>query len=59
MITKINVDMDKRCKKCHKGGTVNETGLCMECISKGIRRGDYDEMLKKHLATPPPVKGKQ
>ena len=32
----INVDLGKRCKKCRKPGAVNDTGLCMGCISKKI-----------------------
>lgn len=32
----IHVDLDKPCKKCGKGGAVNDTGLCLNCISKRI-----------------------
>jgi DNA-binding cell septation regulator SpoVG len=41
----INIDMDRKCRKCHKGGATTN-GLCLACISKGIKRGDYDHILK-------------
>lgn len=31
----INVDMDKKCAECRKGGAV-ENGLCLGCTAKAI-----------------------
>jgi hypothetical protein len=45
-IPTIKIYMDKKCIRCHKGGAT-EGGLCMGCISKGIKKGEYDHILRK------------
>jgi hypothetical protein len=42
----INVNMDKKCKRCGQGGAT-DGGYCMKCIAKGISEGKYDHILKK------------
>ena len=42
---KINVNLDAKCSRCGKGGAT-QSGLCMECIAKGVRNGEYDHILK-------------
>jgi len=42
----IHVDLDKKCTRCGKGGAT-QNGLCMKCIADGIKRGDYDHIIKK------------
>lgn len=42
----INIDMDRKCTKCRKGGAT-QNGLCLTCINKAIRSGGYDHILKK------------
>ena len=34
----INVDLDKKCRKCKKGGAT-ENGYCLDCIAKEIKAG--------------------
>lgn len=36
MNIQINIDMDKKCPECGKGGAT-QNGLCLGCISKSMR----------------------
>lgn len=43
----ININLDVKCKRCgEKGATPN--GLCIKCIAKGVKKGDYNHIIKKH-----------
>lgn len=42
----INVDLDKKCHHCGKGGAT-QSGLCMACIAKAVKRGEFDHIIKK------------
>jgi hypothetical protein len=48
----INISESNKCRRCGKGWAVNDTGLCLDCINRGIRRGDYDHILKRKTGTP-------
>jgi|GEM_PF-6860597 len=41
----INIDLDRKCKRCGKGGAT-DSGYCVPCITKRIREGKYDHILK-------------
>lgn len=43
----FGIDLDKPCPRCKKPGSVNG-GLCLACIGRGIKRGEFDEVLAKH-----------
>ena len=51
----IHVDLDAKCKRCGKGGAVESSGICMACVAKGVKRGEFDHILKRHRPT---LKGK-
>lgn len=36
MNIQINIDMDKKCPECGKGGAT-QNGLCLRCITKSMR----------------------
>ncbi len=55
MIT-INIDLDVKCRECRRPGAVNG-GLCMKCITKHIKRGDYDHILRRSEPKPSPEGG--
>ena len=42
----IHADLDKKCTRCGKGGAT-QNGLCMKYTADGIKRGDYDHIIKK------------
>lgn len=47
MTTRIEIDLDKKCKKCgEKGATQNN--LCLKCITKALTNGEYDHILDRH-----------
>ncbi len=43
----LNINLDAKCKRCGKGGAVNNSGICMGCLAKAIGRGEFDHILKK------------
>lgn len=45
MTHRIDINLDKKCARCGKGGAT-QSGYCLECISKGIKEGKYDDILK-------------
>jgi len=49
----INVNLDTKCKRCGKGGTVNKTGICMACVAKAVKNGEFDHILNKHKPSAP------
>ena len=46
--TVINVALDAPCKRCGKGGAVGKSGVCMKCIARGIKDGEFDPILDRH-----------
>jgi len=42
----INIDMDKKCSRCGKGGAT-DGGLCMTCVVKAMKKGEFDGLIKK------------
>jgi hypothetical protein len=44
MMLTINIDMNKKCKRCRKPGVAGTEGkysdYCMGCIAKMIRKGE-------------------
>lgn len=41
----IKVDLGKKCKRCGEKGAC-ENGLCLSCVVKGVKKGEYDNILK-------------
>ena len=41
----INVNFDKKCKRCGKKGAVNDN-ICLECINKAIVNGEEHLIIK-------------
>lgn len=48
----IEIDLDRKCTACYKLGTL-KNGLCLSCMSAGIRRGDYDHIIKRDRSPVP------
>ena len=46
----IHVDLDAKCKRCGKGGAM-QNGICMGCMAKAVGRGEFDHILKRHKPT--------
>ena len=44
----IRVNLDVKCKRCGQDGVVEGSGICMGCIAKGVKNGEFDHILKKH-----------
>lgn len=44
-IPTITINLDKKCRRCGKPGAT-DGGLCLKCISKGIKAGEFDPILK-------------
>jgi len=44
---KITIDLDKKCKRCGKGGAT-PGGICMGCVAKAVKNGECDHILKKY-----------
>ena len=43
----IHVNLDAKCKRCGKGGAM-QNGICMPCMTKAIKNGECDGILKKY-----------
>ncbi len=43
----IDIDLDKKCKRCGKGGAT-QCGVCLSCIAKGVKAGEFDHIIKKY-----------
>ena len=43
----IDIDMDRKCNRCKKGGAC-QNGLCLSCINKAIKKGEFDHIIKKN-----------
>lgn len=43
----ISINLDDKCKRCGQGGAT-QSGLCLKCIAKGVRNGEFDHILKRH-----------
>jgi len=44
-IPTIHIDLEKKCKKCGKGGAT-KSGYCMACVAKMIGQGKFDYIIK-------------
>lgn len=42
----IHVYLDKKCRRCGEGGAT-ENGVCLACIAKAVKRGEFDHIIKK------------
>jgi len=42
----ISINLDKKCVRCGKGGAT-QNGLCLACITKAIKNGELDHIIKK------------
>jgi hypothetical protein len=47
----ITIDMDKRCTQCKNGGAT-PSGLCLPCVSKNLKDGKYDHIIKRGKPMP-------
>jgi len=45
-IPTFTVNLDQKCVRCHDGGAT-KSGLCLKCIRKALKNGEYDHELKK------------
>jgi len=43
----INVNLDTKCRRCGKGGAT-QSGVCMACIAKAVKAGEFDHIINKH-----------
>lgn len=43
----INVNLDAKCKRCGKGGAT-DSGVCLPCINKALKKGEFDHIIKKY-----------
>ena len=41
----IEINMDVKCSRCRKRGAL-KNGLCLECMNKGLVRGEFDHIIK-------------
>ena len=44
----IHVNLDTKCKRCGKGGVVEQSGICMACVAKAVKNGEFDHILKRY-----------
>ena len=42
----IHIYLDKECIRCGSKDGATQNGLCLACITKGVRDGEYDHILK-------------
>ena len=45
----IDVNLDRKCRRCHKPGAT-QNGLCLACIIKLMDAGAYDHLFRKAAA---------
>lgn len=45
-IPTIEINLDEKCKRCHKPG-VTQNGLCLRCINKALKKGEFDNILER------------
>jgi len=43
----IKVDLDVKCRRCGRGGAT-QSGVCLACMAKAVRSGEFDSILKKY-----------
>ena len=41
----ITIDLDKKCTRCGAKGATPR-GICLKCVSKGIKAGEFDDIIK-------------
>ena len=44
-IPNITINLDAKCIRCGKGGATR-SGLCLWCVTKDIKAGKWDKLLK-------------
>ena len=42
----IDINLDAKCRRCGKGGAT-QSGVCIPCITKAMKSGEFDSILKK------------
>lgn len=45
-IPTLHVNLDAKCQRCGKGGAT-QNGLCLPCITKAIKAGEFDHIFKR------------
>jgi len=45
-IPTFTINLDEKCVRCHKGGAT-KNGLCLKCIRKALKNGEYDHVLEE------------
>lgn len=43
----FRVNLDAKCKRCGKGGAT-QSGICMGCIAKGVKKGEFDHIINQY-----------
>lgn len=41
----IHINLDSKCKRCGKGGAT-DNGVCLPCINKALKNGEFDHIIK-------------
>jgi hypothetical protein len=54
----INIDANRTCKRCGKGWAT-PSGLCLDCVAKMIKNGEFDHIIKPHPVHPQHPKEKE
>jgi len=44
----IHVNLDAKCKRCGKDGVVEDSGICMACVAKAVKNGEFDHTINKY-----------
>lgn len=48
----LHINLDAKCERCGKGGAVNQSGICMACVAKALKKGEFDHIIKKYKPKP-------
>ena len=43
----FRVNLDAKCKRCGQGGAT-QSGICMGCIAKGVKKGEFDHIINQY-----------
>ena len=43
----LTINTDAKCKRCGEGGAT-KSGLCMRCIAKAVKNGEFNHILHKY-----------
>lgn len=47
----IRVNLDAKCVRCGRGGAT-QSGVCLPCINKAIKNGEFDPISNKYKPKP-------